>query len=208
LDVIPALAADTFKAGVKDAYEGLKAVICRKWGETAPISKAIAAVEADPNSKARAALLGEKVGALKASEDADVSEALNALLEQMKAHGISSEAAGGVHVTIAGGTQTRSVIAGNISARTMNVGNRKKGTISAAKVSAGSIVINNYPGAPPEPVAFSEGIGDCPYRGLADFGPNEAACFFGRDAAIDPQRSRERTHLRSRKLTRRMRGCW
>ena len=53
------------KSGVKDAYEGLKAVIRRKWGEAAPISKAIAAIEEDPTSKAQAAVLEEKVAAVK-----------------------------------------------------------------------------------------------------------------------------------------------
>src|SRR5205085_5853440 len=57
--VLPALASDAVKTGVKDAYDGLKAVIRRKWGESAPIAKAIAAVEEDPTSKAQAAVLEE-----------------------------------------------------------------------------------------------------------------------------------------------------
>jgi hypothetical protein len=76
LAVLPSLASDMLKSGVKDAYDGLKAVIRRKWGETAPITKAITALEEDPKSKAQAAVLAEKVGAVKAIEDADVSQAL------------------------------------------------------------------------------------------------------------------------------------
>jgi disulfide oxidoreductase YuzD len=72
LAVLPALASDVVQSGVKDAYEGLKAVIRRKWGEAAPISKAIAAIEEDPSSKAQAAVLEEKVGAVKAAEDTEV----------------------------------------------------------------------------------------------------------------------------------------
>ena len=60
LAVLPSLASDVVKSSVKDAYEGLKAVIRRKWGDTAPISKAISALEEDPNSKAQAAVLEEK----------------------------------------------------------------------------------------------------------------------------------------------------
>jgi hypothetical protein len=71
----------------------------------------------------------------------------------------------GVETKIAGGSQT--------------------GIIGVRSVSAGSIVINNYPGASPEPVAAREEIGACPYPGLAYFEPNDAARFFGRDAAID-----------------------
>src|SRR5258707_13687682 len=80
--VLPALASDVVKSGVKDAYEGLKAVIRRKWGEAAPISKAIAAIEEDPKSKAQAAVLEEKVVAVKAAEDAEVAQALRQLLQQ------------------------------------------------------------------------------------------------------------------------------
>src|SRR5712691_10518683 len=88
LAVLPALATDMVKSGVKDAYEGLKAVIRRKWGNSAPISKAISAIEEDPTSKAQVAVLEEKVGAVKATDDADVAQALRQLVEQMKAHGI------------------------------------------------------------------------------------------------------------------------
>jgi D-arabinose 5-phosphate isomerase GutQ len=42
--VLPALAGNTVKAAVKDACDGLKAVIHWKWGKSAPISKAIAAI--------------------------------------------------------------------------------------------------------------------------------------------------------------------
>ncbi len=55
LAVLPGLASDA----VKGAYEGLKAVIRRKWGEGAPIAKAITALEEDPSSKAQAAVLEE-----------------------------------------------------------------------------------------------------------------------------------------------------
>jgi disulfide oxidoreductase YuzD len=77
LAALPALASDVVKSGIKDAYEGLKAVIRRKWGDDAPISKAIVAVEADPNSKAHAAVLEEKVRAAGAAENVEVVQALH-----------------------------------------------------------------------------------------------------------------------------------
>src|ERR1700686_3524591 len=90
---VQALASsDEVKAGVKDAYEGLKAVIRRKWGDTAPISKAVTAIEEDPSSKAQAAVLEEKVGAVKAADDSEVAHALQQLVEQMKTHGVGGEA--------------------------------------------------------------------------------------------------------------------
>src|SRR3954467_2882721 len=56
---------------------------------------------------------------------------------------------------------------------------------------AGSVVIENftiYNRAPEEPDTETnndEPIAPCPYPGLAYFGPNDAALFFGRDAAIN-----------------------
>jgi hypothetical protein len=103
LAALPALASGLVESGVKDAYEGLKAVIRRKWGDTAPISKAISAIEEDPNSKAQAAVLEEKVSAVKATDDADVAQALHRLVEQMKAHGIGGEAVARIQFNMSGG---------------------------------------------------------------------------------------------------------
>jgi hypothetical protein len=127
LAVLPALASDVVKSGVKDAYEGLKAVIRRKWGDAAPISKAIAAIEEDPASKAQAAVLEEKVGAVKAAEDAEVAQALRQLVEQMKTHGIGGEAIARIAINITGGTVQGVVGAENVSIGSMSFGVPPKG---------------------------------------------------------------------------------
>ncbi|REG49034.1 hypothetical protein B0G80_5357 [Paraburkholderia sp. BL6669N2] len=120
--VLPALAANTVKSGVEDAYEGLKEVIRRKWGDANPISKAITAVEEDPHSSAQDAALEEKVGAVNASEDAEVLQALHVLVEQMKIHGIGGEAVARIQLNISGGTQTGIIGAQNVSAGSMTFG--------------------------------------------------------------------------------------
>src|SRR5277367_3226529 len=117
LAVLPALASDVVKSGVKDAYEGLKAVIRRKWGDTAPISKAISAIEEDPNSKAQAAVLEEKVSAVKAIDDAEVLQALHQLVEQMKTHGIGGEAVARIQFNMSGG-----VVQGVAGAENVQIG--------------------------------------------------------------------------------------
>lgn len=115
LAVLPALASGLVTSGVKDAYEGLKAVIRRKWGDSAAISKAIAAVEEKPNSKAHAAVLDEEVAAVKAGADADVAKALQQLLAEMKTHGIGGEAVARVQVNMSGGVVQGGVVgAGNV----------------------------------------------------------------------------------------------
>ena len=122
LAVLPALASDVVKTGVKDAYDGLKAVIRRKWGDNAPISKAITAIEEDPKSKAQAAVLEEKVGSVKATGDAEVAQALHQLVEQMKTHGIGGEAVAGIQFTMSGGTIQGVVASTNVQIGSMTFG--------------------------------------------------------------------------------------
>ncbi len=116
--VLPALAS----AAVKDAYDGLKAVIRRKWGESAPITKAITAIEEDPTSKAQAGVLAEKAEAVKATEDHEVAQALQKLVEQLKAAGVGGEAVAGIQLNISGGTQQGIIGATNASGNTFNIG--------------------------------------------------------------------------------------
>ena len=120
--IVTTLANETIKAGVKGAYDGLKAVIHRKWGETAPVSQAITAIENDPASKAQAGVLAEKVEAVRAAEDIDVSKALERLVEALKAHGIGGEVAANIQTNISGGTQSGIIGANNVTATTMNFG--------------------------------------------------------------------------------------
>jgi hypothetical protein len=122
LAVLPTLASDMVKSGVKDAYEGLKAVIHRKWGAEAPISKAIVAVERDPNSKAQAAVLAEKVSSVRAAKDAEVLSALQQLVEQMKQHGVGGAAVARIHFNVSGGVVQGVAGAENVQIGSMTFG--------------------------------------------------------------------------------------
>ena len=122
LAALGVMGSEVIKSGVKDAYENLKAVIHRKWGEAAPISKAISAIEEDPTSKAQAAVLGEKVAAVKATDDAEVAHALGQLVEQMKAHGIGGEAVARIQFNMSGG-----VVQGGAGAENVQIGSRTFG---------------------------------------------------------------------------------
>lgn len=117
LAALPALATDLVKTGIKDAYDGLKAVIHRKWGEGAPISKAITAVEEDPTSKAQAAVLEEKVAAVNAVSDSEVVQALHRLLEQLREHQVGGDAISRIQLNISGGS-----IQGIVGAENVQVG--------------------------------------------------------------------------------------
>jgi hypothetical protein len=120
--VLPALASDVVKSGVKDAYEGLKAVIARMWGAAGPLHKAITAVEEDPTSKAQAAVLDEKVNAVAASKDPEVLQALQRLVEQMKSQGIGGETVAQIHFNMSGGVIQGVAGAQNVQVGSMNFG--------------------------------------------------------------------------------------
>jgi disulfide oxidoreductase YuzD len=123
---LPAVVSSVVVSGVKDAYEGLKAVIRRKWGEAAPISKAISAIEEDPTSKAQATVLEEKVAAVKAIEDAEVAQALRRLLEQLETHGIAAEAVAKIQVNMRGGVLQGVAGAENVQIGSMTFGSPPK----------------------------------------------------------------------------------
>jgi hypothetical protein len=117
LAALGAMGSEVIKSGVRDAYDNLKAVIRRKWGEAAPINKAIAAIEEDPQSKAQAAVLEEKVAAVKATVDSEVARALHELVEQMKTEGVGGPAVAGIQFTMSGG-----VVQGIAGAQNVQIG--------------------------------------------------------------------------------------
>lgn len=100
---LPVLAAGLVKDSVRDAYDALKAVIRRKWGDAAPISKSIDALETDPKSKAQAAVLAEKVNEVKAAESPEVAIVLKKLLDALKAEGVGGKSIANIQVTVTGG---------------------------------------------------------------------------------------------------------
>jgi hypothetical protein len=100
--IISALSSEFIKDSVKDTYEGLKAVIRRKWGESGPI-KAISALEADPKSEAQAATVEETIIAAEANKDAEVLEALRQLLQELKTQGFGGDLAPKIQVNVNGG---------------------------------------------------------------------------------------------------------
>lgn len=64
---------------VKDAYNGIKALIARKFGQESRIAAAVEEVEAQPSSAGRAAVLEEEVVAAGADRDPELLEAVRSL---------------------------------------------------------------------------------------------------------------------------------
>ena len=115
LAALPAVASDLIKSSVKDAYEGLKSVIVRKWGATSPVAKSVSDLEANPKSKGQAIILSENVAAAKLTSDTEVMQALAELLAALKREGLGGKAIATITINISGGTVQGIVGAENVS---------------------------------------------------------------------------------------------
>jgi hypothetical protein len=80
-------ATDVGKQAIADAYNGLKAVIRRKWGAQSELGQAVDSLESNPDSAGRQEVLAEEVAAAQADQDADIVAALQALQEKLTIHG-------------------------------------------------------------------------------------------------------------------------
>ena len=78
------MGSEFVKSSVKDAYDELKSVIRRRWGEATPLTKAVDDLEANPTSKGQALVLEEKVSETHAAQDPDVMKAVARLVAELK----------------------------------------------------------------------------------------------------------------------------
>jgi hypothetical protein len=69
---------------VKDAYEALKALIVRKFGKHAEVTKAVETLEAKPDSAGRRETLAEEMAAADATRDAELLRLAEALAERIQ----------------------------------------------------------------------------------------------------------------------------
>jgi hypothetical protein len=125
--VLPALASDLVKSSVKDAYEGLKAVIHRKWGAASQLAKSVDDLEASPNSKGQASVLAEHVATANATADTEVMQALGKLIDELKKQGIGGKDVARIAINITGGTVQGVVGGENVSIGSMSFGVPPKG---------------------------------------------------------------------------------
>ena len=69
---------------IKDAYEGLKSVIKKRFGNDSDVLEAIQELEAKPDSEARKAVVKEELDVISAGEDPDVVAAASQLVERIR----------------------------------------------------------------------------------------------------------------------------
>jgi hypothetical protein len=119
---LPALASDVVKSSVRDAYDALKAVVRRRWGETSPVARAVDALEGDPKCGDHARSLEEKITATKATEDPGVMKALAKLAASLAKADIGGSATTPINFSVQGGNVQGVIGAQHVTVETLTFG--------------------------------------------------------------------------------------
>jgi beta-phosphoglucomutase-like phosphatase (HAD superfamily) len=121
LAIVSAVAAGAVEGGSKvaeqvimDAYQGLKGLINRKFGQDSKIAQAIDEIEEDPKDQLYQQMLAKRVKNAEADEDSELVAKANELLEQLKAKPEGASLVQNIYgsfnaVTGSGGTATVNV---------------------------------------------------------------------------------------------------
>lgn len=81
---ILAALAKLAEPAIKDAYDGLKAIIKRKFGAHHEVVQAVENVERKPDSSGRREMLKEEIASSKAEADPEIVAATQALLQKLQ----------------------------------------------------------------------------------------------------------------------------
>ena len=76
-------AKEVGKQATVDAYQGLKALLVSRFGDTSEVAGALARLEAKPESEGHQAVLGEELAAVDAASYADITQAAERLLAEV-----------------------------------------------------------------------------------------------------------------------------
>lgn len=84
---------------IKDAYEGLKALLVRKFTASGAVPAAVAGVEQNPASDARKGVLAEEINKVQAEKDDELVQAAKKVLQHVEATPGGKEA---IHIIVTG----------------------------------------------------------------------------------------------------------
>jgi hypothetical protein len=76
---------DVAKKAIVDGYDGLTALLKKKFGNNSPVAKAVEDLENEPESRGRELVVAEKMKAANVAADPEVLAAAQALLNEIKA---------------------------------------------------------------------------------------------------------------------------
>jgi hypothetical protein len=111
---------DTAKSAIADAYEGLKSLIKKKFGQDSDSADAIDNLEAKPDSDGRKKTLAEELEAVNPASDPELVSAAQSLLALIKAL-----PQGEKHIQVARGTGIAQADRGSTATVTMHAPPRK-----------------------------------------------------------------------------------
>ncbi len=115
-----AASKDVANQAVRDAYNGLKTLIIRKFGETSKVESAIDLLEDDPKSEDEQKSVAKQVQKAKADQDQEVVEQAKKLVEMLNKQGMIDQASLSAILTGSGAiAQGGSVAAGERGVATM-----------------------------------------------------------------------------------------
>jgi hypothetical protein len=86
----------TAQQAVKDAYEGLKKLVLRKFGRQGTLEPALATLEGKPDSESRQAVLCEELATLGADKDQELAQEASKLLFLLSSPSQSNAGVGGL----------------------------------------------------------------------------------------------------------------
>ncbi len=110
---------DVGKKAIVDAYEALKTMLKKKFGDESKVMKAVEEMEGTPDSKGRKETLQEEVTKVHADQDPDIRQAAQAVLNQ-----ISTQPSGVQHIQQAIGSYIAQADRG--SAANVNINSQKE----------------------------------------------------------------------------------
>jgi hypothetical protein len=122
------------ESSLKDAYEVLKAVIRRRWGDASPVARAVDALEGDPSSKDHAGALEQKIADVRAREDPEVMKALAKLVASLERAGIGGSAIAQVNLNVQGGNLQGVIGAQHVTIATLSFGAQPNNTKADRRV--------------------------------------------------------------------------
>jgi hypothetical protein len=190
-------AKDTAAQAVKDAYEGLKTLIKRKFGgepNAGDLDAAMRQVEKKPEDQSRQNVLKDELQAAKVDQDADVIKLAQALVEVVRQR--EPAAMQNVHVSVTGS----GAAAVGPGAQAVGAGGVLVGGSNTGGINTGTQTTHNYFGPPAADPAGAAGTGVAAspegrklYQLLNDFfnmGEIEGLCF---EMGIDEENLRGET---------------
>lgn len=142
-----AAAQDIVPQAVKDAYDGLKSLIVRKFGGVSAVESAARGVERNPDDKARQDVLKEELGGAGAGRDAEVLKQAQALITLIRQQAPAVAERYSALLTgsgaIAQGPGARAAGAGGVIIEGSNTGNINTGAQTNIDTGGGAYIGGN-----------------------------------------------------------------